>query len=127
MNKAVLVGRLTHDPELMKSQRGNYFCQFTIAINRRTKDEEKTDFLDCVVFNEEAKNLSMYMKKGSLISVMGSLQVEDYETKEGEKRRSAKIVVNEIVFLESKKSQESRLKSNDEDFISSDSSDDMPY
>lgn len=102
LNKAILVGRLTADPELKTASSGTEFCNFTIAINRQGK-EEKTDFLDCVAFRNQAVNLANFMRKGSLIGVEGKLQIDNYQTETGENRRSFRIVVDQITFLESKK------------------------
>ena len=98
MNKVMLVGRLTKMPEL-KEVKDKKVCEFTLAVNR---DKEKTDFINCVVWNSQAENLCKYQDKGSLISVFGELRVDSYEI-EGNKKYKTYVMVNNIEFLESKK------------------------
>ena len=98
MNKVFLVGRITKKPEL-KEVKDKKVCEFTLAVNR---DKEKTDFINCVVWNSQAENLCKYQDKGSLISVFGELRVDSYEI-EGNKKYKTYVMVNNIEFLESKK------------------------
>ena len=105
VNKVFLMGRLTSDPEQRVSQSGISVANFTIAISRRIKREE-TDFIDCVAFRQTAEVICKYFKKGSLIIAFGSLQVDNWKDKDGKSRKTARVVVDDVQFGESKKSSE---------------------
>ena len=104
INNVVLVGRLTRDPELKQTSSGIYFSNFTLAVNRTFKNdsgETEADFINCIVWRNQAENLCKYMKKGSQIGVEGRIQTRSYETEEG-MRYITEVVANSITFLESK-------------------------
>lgn len=111
MNKAILVGRLTKDPELkMTENTKREVCQFTIAVNRPyTNDdgERKSDFINCVVWDKLAENLSKYQKKGNQIAVEGRIQTRNYEDKNGKRVYATEIFVSNVTFLDSKGSNDS--------------------
>lgn len=98
MNKVVITGRLTKKPEL-KELKESKLCEFTLAVNR---DKEKTDFINCIVWNKQAENLVKYQDKGSLIAIFGEIRVDAYEI-EGNKRYKTYVLVNNIEFLGIKK------------------------
>lgn len=106
MNKAILVGRLTKDPELkMTENTKREVCQFTIAVNRPyTNDdgERKADFINCVVWDKLAENLSKYQKKGNQVAVEGRIQTRNYDDKDGKKVYVTEILASNISFLDSK-------------------------
>jgi len=104
MNKVVLVGRITQNPELKQTNNGVSYVQFNIAINRPSK-EKVTDFIPCVIYQQQAENLARYVVKGRLIGVEGRIQVDKFE-KEGQSRNTITIVCSNVHFLESGKSQE---------------------
>lgn len=95
----MLVGRLTKMPEL-KEVKDKKVCEFTIATNR--VNGKDADFINCVVWNNQAENLCKYQVKGNIIGVIGELRVDSYEI-EGNKRYKTYVMVNNIEFLESKK------------------------
>lgn len=99
MNKVMLVGRLTKMPEL-KEVKDKKVCEFTIATNR--VNGKDADFINCVVWNNQAENLCKYQVKGNIIGVIGELRVDSYEI-EGNKKYKTYVMVNNIEFLESKK------------------------
>lgn len=107
MNKVLLVGRLVRDPELKHLEsNGKNLCNFTIAVNRNytnSKGEKEADFIPVVVWGKFAETVSIYMKKGSLISVAGRLQIRNYDGKDGNKKYVTEVVGEEILFLDSKK------------------------
>jgi len=108
MNFVVIVGRLTKDIELKKTMSGSAFANFNVAVNRSYKNEKgekETDFINCVVWNKQAENLSLYCKKGSQIGVEGSIQTRNYEDKEGRKVYVTEVFVKSVTFLESKNSE----------------------
>ena len=112
MNKVILMGRLTRDPEVRYSQGATpvAVARFSLAINRRVKreGEPEADFIDCVAFGKSGEFVEKYWKKGQMVSVVGRLQVRSWTDNEGNKRRSTEVVVEETYFAESRSSFESR-------------------
>lgn len=106
INKVILMGRLTADPELKTSANNVSIVQFTVAVNRRyvskESNERQVDFIDCTAFNRNAEFLSKYFRKGSSIIVFGNIQVDQWKDKEGHNRRTTRIIVDELQFGESK-------------------------
>lgn len=100
MNKIILSGRLTKDPELYTNEAGTSNCKFTIAVPRIGAKEglQQTDFFRCTAWNKQAENLVKYQKKGSFIIVEGELRADNYEDKEGNARINNYIFVNRIEF-----------------------------
>ena len=109
LNVAIIMGRLTRDPELRRTNSGKPVASFTVAVDRdyaAEGQEKETDFIDCVAWNGTAEFVSKYFTKGSMIVVNGRLQLRNWTDKEGNKRRSAEILAGNVYFGESKKSQE---------------------
>ena len=110
MNQIVLMGRLTRDPELRHTQTGTAVASFSLAVDRgyASKDggERQTDFIDIVAWRQTAEFVSKYFTKGQMAAVTGRLQIRDWNDKEGNKRRSAEVVADNVYFTESKKSRE---------------------
>lgn len=107
LNNCVIIGRLTRDPELKKTQSGVSFIRFTLAVNRSFKDdsgETQADFISCIAWRAQAENLAKYMRQGSLIGVEGRIQTGSYESDKGTVY-TTDVVANNITFLESKGSQ----------------------
>jgi single-strand DNA-binding protein len=107
MNKAILIGRLTRDPELRYTSSGRAVCQFSIAINRTYTNQQgqrETDFINCVVWDKQAENLAKYVTKGRLVAVDGRIQTRNYDNNEGKKVYVTEVLANSIQFLESKNS-----------------------
>lgn len=99
MNKVILIGRLTKDPDLRYTPNGAAVCNFTVACDKRDKDGNKdADFIDCVAWNKSAENLAKYMSKGRQIAVEGRVDVSSYE-KDGQRRWKTQIVCNSVEFL----------------------------
>ncbi len=107
MNKVILIGRLTKDPELRKTPTDVSVVQFTIAVNRsyQQNGERQADFINCVAWRGQAENLARYIKKGGLIAVEGSIQTRSYDDANGVRKFVTEVVVNQITFLENKKSE----------------------
>lgn len=105
INTCILAGRITKDLMLNATPNGNKVCQFTLAVNRRSK-EEQTDFINCVAWNKTAELLCQYMGKGSLIGVVGKIQTRSYENKQGQRVYVTEVRADEITFLESGKKQD---------------------
>lgn len=108
MNRVILVGRLTKDPELRKTSSDISVVQFTLAVNRSfsRNGERQADFINCVAWRGLADNLVKYMRKGSQIGVEGSLQTRVYEGSTGEKKYATEVICDNIHFLESKGSRD---------------------
>ncbi len=107
LNHIVIMGRLTRDPELRYTQSQTPVASFTLAVDRdfanRDSGERQTDFIDCVAWRQTAEFVSKYFQKGSMAVVSGRLQIRDWTDREGGKRRSAEIVVDNVYFGESKR------------------------
>lgn len=99
LNRIILIGRLTRDPELKYTPNGVAVCSFTLAIDRKFNKNE-TDFIDIVVWRGLAENCANYLHKGRLTAVEGRLQIRTYETQEGQKRKVAEVVADDVRFLE---------------------------
>ena len=105
MNKAILIGRLTKDIEVRKSESGNVIGVFTIAISRPYKKEDgqnETDFINCISFNKRAETMEKYCKKGSQIGLEGRIQTRTYDAKDGTKRYVTEVLVENFYLLGSK-------------------------
>lgn len=105
MNRVVLVGRITRDPELRNSASGKAFTSFSIAVNRvmpNAQGERVADFINCVAFGKQAENLSRFIRKGGLIGVDGRLQTSSYQAQDGTNRTRTDVVCDSITFLEPK-------------------------
>lgn len=111
MNKVILIGNLTKDAEL-KFVNGNAITKFTIAVSRGYKNDDKTDFINCVAFGKIAENIAQYTTKGSKVAVDGSIRINSYTDKENNKRTSMEVYVNNIEFL-SKGTRQSAPNSTD--------------
>ena len=107
LNHIVVMGRLTRDPELRYTQSNTPVASFTVAVDRdfgrRDGGEKQTDFIDCVAWRSTAEFISRYFMKGSMAVVSGRLQIRDWTDKEGNKRRTSEIVVDNIYFGDSKR------------------------
>ena len=107
LNKVVLGGRLTSEVELKTTQSGISVCSFTIAVNRKTKDEQKADFINCQAWRSTAEFISKYFGKGASICVVGSIQTRSWEDQNGQKRYATEVVVDEAMFVDSKSESDS--------------------
>lgn len=105
INKVVLLGRLTKDPELRYAAgSGTAVCRFTVAITRQFKKDE-TDFINCVAFGKTGETIVQYITKGRQIAVTGSIRTGSYESNSGEKRYTTDVIVETFEFVESKKKE----------------------
>lgn len=103
LNHCVFMGRLTSAPELRHTQQGTAVTSFTIAVERDF-EKGKVDFLDVVCWRNTAEFVSKYFGKGRMIAVVGRLQMRDWTDKEGNKRRNAEIIADNVYFADSKNS-----------------------
>lgn len=107
MNKILLVGRLTKDPELRYTQSGIAVASFTLAVNRRFPNQNgdrEADFINCVAWQKAAEFVANYFKKGQQMALEGRLQVRSYEGNDGQRRWVTEVVAEQIEFVRSKES-----------------------
>ena len=106
LNNVIIMGRLTRDPEKRTTQSGVSVASFTLAVDRDYSgaEEKQTDFIDCTAWRHSAEFVSKYFAKGSMAIVKGRLQIDNYTDNDGNKRKSAKVIADNIYFGESKKS-----------------------
>ena len=105
LNRIVLMGRLTRDPELRKTQSDTPVCSFSLAVDRDYKkdgEKKETDFIDIVAWRSTAEFVRNYFAKGRMAVVEGRLQIREWTDKEGGKRRSAEVVADNVYFGDSK-------------------------
>lgn len=103
MNRVLLVGRLTRDPELRFTQSGTAVTRMTLAVDRpftNAQGEREADFIDVVTWRKQAETCAEYLKKGYMAGVDGRLQVRTYEAQDGQKRRAWEVVADHVEFLE---------------------------
>ena len=118
MNKVILIGNLTRDPETGGTPSGTTYCKFSIAVSRRfanANGERETDFFNITTWRGIAENCGKYLKKGGKVAILGTLQNRSYEDKEGNKRSVTDIIADEVEFL-------SKSNSHDDEEVSEQSS-----
>ena len=111
MNKVILIGNLTRDPELKETPSGVAVCQFSLAVTRDYTNSEgnrETDFFDCTAWRGLGETVSKYCKKGNKLLVVGSIQFRSYEDNDGIRRHATDVIVKEIEFLTPKSSDKPR-------------------
>lgn len=110
MNKTILMGRLTADPEIRYTQSGTTLAvaRYTLAVNRRFKrqGEQEADFISCVAFGKGGEFAEKYLRKGMQISVVGHLQVRSWDDNDGKRHWTTEVVIDEHYFAESKKTSQ---------------------
>lgn len=107
MNRVCLIGRLTRNPELRESESGKKQTTFTLAVNRM---KEGADFINCVAWNKTAEIIHKYLVKGRELGIEGRIQTNTYEDKEGNKRYTSSVVVDNITFIGNKEQSENEEK-----------------
>lgn len=107
MNKVVLIGRLTKDPELkFIPGSGTATCTITLAVDKFVKGEKQADFVPVVIWGKQAESTASYMVKGSQMAISGRIQTRNYEAKDGTRRYVTEVVANEVQFLSKGKGQD---------------------
>lgn len=137
INNVVLVGRIVREPELRYTPQNTAVATFTLVVNRRFKNaqgEREADFINCVIWRQPAENLANWAKKGTLVGITGSIQVRNYENKEGQRVYVTEVLADNFQMIESNsnKTEKGKTKSNqDKDpFAGSPmevSDDDLPF
>ncbi len=132
INKVILVGRITRDPELRTIGSGVACVNFTVACNRPFQDqqgERAADFINCVVWRKQAENLARYVKKGALIGIEGRIQTRNYEA-DGQTRYVTEVLCDNIQFLEAKQEASTRQAEESDPFMNQTKyvdDDDVPF
>lgn len=110
INKCILVGRLTRNPELRRTNTGNAVTSFNLALNRNynSADGQQADYINCLCWNKLAENVEKYCSKGSLVGIEGRLRSRSYENSQGQKVYVVEVVCESVQFLETKSSRENR-------------------
>lgn len=108
INRVVLVGRMTRDPELRRTNTGSAVTSFTLALNRNynSADGQQADYINCVVWNKVAENVERYCSKGSLVGVEGRLRSRSYDNAQGQKVYVVEVVCDSVQFLETRAMRE---------------------
>lgn len=127
INKVILMGRLTKDPELRYTGTQKPVCSFTVAVNNGHGEEKHTDFINCVAWNKTAEFISKYFAKGKMIILAGRIGTRAWDGADGKKRYASEVVVSEAAFGESKKEDNSSASEPEEDFIPALADDDCPF
>lgn len=143
MNKVILIGRLTRDPEVKNTTTGNAVATFTLAADRRFKNKDgqkEADFIPIVVWGKQAEFVGQYLSKGSQIGLSGRLQVRSYDGQDGQRRYVTEVVADEVYFISTKRKENNGSNQNglstgmgngvmglDEDFHLVADEDDIPF
>ena len=115
MNKVLLVGRLTRDPEMRTTGTGMVVTKFSVAVNHNFTDrngERGVDYINCSAFNRQAENIAKYCKKGSLVSVEGSIRTGSYDAPDGTKKYTTDVACNQVNFLSTKNDNSNNFEAN---------------
>lgn len=137
INKVILMGRLTKDPELRYTNNKTPVCSFTIAVNNGYGEKQQTDFINCVAWNKTAEFVTKYFAKGKMIIVIGRITTRSWETQDGKRAYATEVIANEVNFGESKTSPQLNtpqtaaqppMQDDDDDFTPLDEEDDdLPF
>lgn len=132
INKVILMGRLTKDPELRYTNNKTPVCSFTIAVNNGYGDNKRTDFVNCIAWNKTAEFVTKNFVKGKMIIVIGRITTRSWETQDGNRAYATEVIANEVNFGESKSSQQTAaqppMQDDDDDFTPLDEDDDdLPF
>lgn len=102
LNKIILIGRLTKDPELRVTNSGKSVCNFSLAVDTGYGENKRTDFIDVVVWGKIGETSAAYLSKGKMACVEGRLQIRKYDDRDGNKRSATEVVADSVVFLSPK-------------------------
>lgn len=125
INKVILMGRLTKDPELRRTGNQTPVCTFSIAVDNGYGENKQTDFINCVAWNKTAEFVSKYFTKGKMIIVIGRISTRSWEGQDGKRNYATEVIAGEVSFGESKSENPSAAK---DDFTPLDEADDdLPW
>lgn len=130
MNKVILIGNLTRDPEITTTSNGVSVCRFAVAVSRRFASNDgsrETDFLNVVVWRALADNCHKFLKKGSKVGIVGSIQTRNYDAQDGTKRYITEIVAEEVEFLNTNRADGSTDKPEEVSKLQPIDDDNLPF
>lgn len=127
LNRTVLVGRLSKDPDLRYTPNGVAVCNFTVAVKNPFSKNDDADFINCVTWKKQAENLANYMSKGSMVGVDGRIQTRNFEGQDGKRVFVTEVNAESIQFLDSKKNSEPKKTLESESEPQPTNSDDLPF
>ena len=130
MNKLIIIGNLTKDPEYGETKGGISYTKFTVAVTRNytnSDGERETDFFDITTWRERAELCAKYLRKGNKVGIVGSVLFRTYEDENGKKRKVAEVIVDEIEFLSAKPQSEKKLTKAEKQKTEEQDEDDLPF
>ena len=130
LNKIFIMGRLTRDPELRRTQSGTAVTSFTMAVDRDFKSqsgEKETDFIDVVAWRNTGEFAAKYLAKGRMAAVEGRIQVRDWQDKDGNRRKSVEVVADNVYFADSKRDSKPQESRDDQEFDEIEDDGDLPF
>ncbi len=130
LNRIILIGRLTRDPELRYVPSGQPVASFTLAVDRsfvNQQGERGTDFIDIVAWRKLAEQVTQHLSKGRLVAVEGRLQIRSYETQDGQKRKVAEVVADAVRFLDRKGAAAATPEAGPAEEEGGETGDDVPF
>lgn len=130
LNNVIIMGRLTRDPELRRTQSGTAVTSFTMAVDRDFKSqsgEKETDFIDVVAWRNTGEFAAKYLAKGRMAAVEGRIQVRDWQDKDGNRRKAVEVVADNVYFADSKRDSKPQESRNDQEFDEIDDDGDLPF
>ena len=130
LNNVIIMGRLTRDPELRRTQGGTAVTSFTMAVDRDFKSqsgEKETDFIDVVAWRNTGEFAAKYLAKGRMAAVEGRIQVRDWQDKDGNRRKSVEVVADNVYFADSKRDSKPKESRDDQAFDEIEDDGDWPF
>lgn len=130
LNNVIIMGRLTRDPELRRTQGGTAVTSFTMAVDRDFKSqsgEKETDFIDVVAWRNTGEFAAKYLAKGRMAVVEGRIQVRDWQDKDGNRRKSVEVVADNVYFADSKRDSKPQESRDDQEFDEIEDDGDLPF
>lgn len=130
LNNVVIMGQLTRDPELRRTQSGTAVTSFTMAVDRDFKSqsgEKETDFIDVVAWRNTGEFAAKYLAKGRMAAVEGRIQVRDWQDKDGNRRKSVEVVADNVYFADSKRDSKPQESRDDQEFDEIEDDVDLPF
>jgi single-strand DNA-binding protein len=130
LNNVIIMGRLTRDPELRRTQGGTAVTSFTMAVDRDFKSqsgEKETDFIDVVAWRNTGEFAAKYLAKGRMAAVEGRIQVRDWQDKDGNRRKSVEVVADNVYFADSKRDSKPQESRDDQAFDEIEDDGDWPF
>ena len=130
LNNVIIMGRLTRDPELRRTQGGTAVTSFTMAVDRDFKSqsgEKETDFIDVVAWRNTGEFAAKYLAKGRMAAVEGRIQVRDWQDKDGNRRKSVEVVADNVYFADSKRDSKPQESRDEQEFDEIEDDGDFPF